>query len=168
MDSRVVERLTEGTRLRLRSVKRGKITERATAVKGHVEFNGEIVEIVQNLKAFFLEFPGVAPEMFTSQNAALARLAELRETDDSSVLTHNDRIRIYSVAQGMARRNRASIAAIEESGKVLPAEIRERWESALMEIDVVCKQVASLITYEDLQEAEVKQARIDEENAKVA
>jgi len=167
MDPRVLERLTEGVRLRLRSVKRGKITERTSTVKAHVEFNGEIVEISQTLKAFFLEFPGQSPEMFTSQNAALGRLAELREAD-SGVLTHNDRIRIYSVAQGMARRNRASIAAIEESGKIIPSEIRERWESALAEIDSVCRQVAEMITFEDLQDAEIKQMAIDEENAKVA
>jgi hypothetical protein len=167
MDARVIERLTEGTRLRLRSVKRGKITERVKTLVSYEEFNGELIEISEDRKVYFLEFPGITPQALLSYPAALSRLAELRE-NDLGVLTHNDRIRIYSVAQGMARRNRASVAAIEESGKIIPFEIRARWESALSEIDSVCRQVAEMITYEDLQEAEIKQLAIDEENAKVA
>jgi hypothetical protein len=167
MDSRVVERLTEGLRLRIASVKRGKITERESQVVGRVEFNGELVEITQKIKAFFVEFPGESAKMFTSQSGALGYLAELRSREPEG-LTHNERIRLYSVAQGMARRVRSSESAISESERIIPSEIRDRWDLALSEISDVCKEIANLVTWEDLQEAEIKQAKIDEENAKVS
>jgi hypothetical protein len=167
MDNRVVERLTEGLRLRIASVKRGKTTERETKVIGRVEFNGEFVEIEQKVKAFFVEFPGELVKMFTSQSAALAHLADLRSKEPEG-LTHNERIRLYSVAQGMARRVRSSESAISESERIIPSEIRDRWNLALSEISDVCKEIASLVSWEDLQEAEIKQMKIDEENAKVS
>lgn len=161
-------RLTEGSRLRLRSVRRGKITERSSPVVARVEFNGELIEVAQTLNCYFVEYPTLeTPEMFTVQNQAMKRLAELRDSEPAG-LTHNERIRVYSVAQGMARRVRSSIAAIQESKAVIPQEIQDRWGFALNEIEEACKEIAAEVTWEDLMRAEELQAKIDTENETVS